>query len=82
MELKKLTLRLEAISQEITDKIRECRPSELSKIRELQQQREAVEFSKWLVSIHSHQRLVVLRNQYNTQTRLIPQPPARQSEIF
>lgn len=82
MKRDKLVRTMEKYSLGLSKRIRNCRASEVEKIRQLQAERKQVEFLKYLVSIHSETRINIYYERHLLNEQLIQQKEAVQEKLF
>lgn len=82
MKKEKIIRDLEEIIPVLSKKIRECKPSELERIKALQSKRDSLEFAAFLIGIYPQTRIDIYVKMHRKATALIPEKVATQTKIF
>jgi len=66
----------------LTDRIRQCKASDLERIKELQFERDTVLFLGFLLEVHSQARIDIFIRQHRRQSHLLHEKPPEPSKLF
>lgn len=82
MKGKEMSDLLEKLVPVLTKSIRNCQPSELDKIKQIQGMREAVNFAAFLISVTPEPRIKNYLSTYRKVTLLIEESEPVQEKLF
>lgn len=82
MKKEKMIQDIEEIIPVLTKKVRECKASDLERIKSLQRKRDTLMFAAFLIKIYPQNRINIYVKMFRKATALIKEQVAVQTKIF